>query len=84
MIHHFYGNGAAHKKGVAERPKRCDIQKRGDPKRRGSCSGSLTLVSYPNVLTRELTILLRIETDYRWTHIFNELSAHECQRHGKA
>ena len=37
----------------------------------------LTLVLYSNILTRELNILLRIETNYRWVHIFNELSAHE-------
>ena len=39
----------------------------------------MALVLYPNFLTRELTIPLGFETDYRWVHIFNELhvSAHE-------
>ena len=35
-------------------------------------SGSLS-----QLLTGETNILLRIETDYRWVHVFNELSAHE-------
>ena len=38
-------------------------------------SGSLS-----QFLTRELKILLVIETDYRWVHIFNDLSAHESPR----
>ena len=37
----------------------------------------MSCVLYPNFLTRVLKNLLGIETDYKWVHIFKELSAHE-------
>ena len=46
----------------------------GSPKETG---GGACNLKHPNLLTRELKIPLGIETDYRWVHIFNELSAHE-------
>ena len=77
--HHFCGNGTVQNGGGdAGKQERCNIWKRpGDVHAAWNKMACLTLVLYPNLLTGELKILLGIETDYRWVHIFNELSAHE-------